>query len=141
MTLGATLAAYALRRLGVRHWWVYVLGPGVASWVGLVNAHLHPALALVFVVPFLPTDSCAESALHRCCGRVRDGGGKVWPTLGTSTHGPRHANNDVMAGGEGRDAHEGHAAAHEEFHRSPLHKFHQHTARQTFAAGAHYVYP
>ncbi len=40
--------AYALRRLKIKAWWVYVLGPGAASWIGLINAHLHPALALVF---------------------------------------------------------------------------------------------
>jgi NhaA family Na+:H+ antiporter len=27
---------------------------GVLSWAGLFRAHLHPALALVFIIPFLP---------------------------------------------------------------------------------------
>ena len=49
------------------------------------------------------------------------------PSLGSSVHGPRHANNETVAGGEGRDAHEDHPDAHEEFHKSPLHLFHQHT--------------
>jgi len=28
--------------------------PGAVSWLGLLWAHLHPALALVFIVPFMP---------------------------------------------------------------------------------------
>ena len=27
---------------------------GSLSWTGLFKAHLHPALALVFIIPFLP---------------------------------------------------------------------------------------
>ncbi|MFQ5513349.1 MAG: Na+/H+ antiporter NhaA [Myxococcota bacterium] len=46
--------AFALRRVGLRLWPVYVFGAGPLAWTGLVLAHLHPALALVFVVPFLP---------------------------------------------------------------------------------------
>lgn len=50
----AVLAAYALRKRGVRSYWAYLLVPGVMSWAGLYLAHLHPALALVPVVPFMP---------------------------------------------------------------------------------------
>jgi NhaA family Na+:H+ antiporter len=46
--------AYALRRLRVRQWPAYVFTAGVLSWIGLYNAHLHPALALIFIVPFIP---------------------------------------------------------------------------------------
>lgn len=46
--------AYALRRRRVSSWVPYVAVAGPLSWAGLVLAHLHPALALVFVVPFLP---------------------------------------------------------------------------------------
>jgi Na+:H+ antiporter, NhaA family len=48
------LAAYGLRRLKVRSYWPAVLIGGALSWSGLHQAHLHPALALVFIVPFLP---------------------------------------------------------------------------------------
>jgi NhaA family Na+:H+ antiporter len=40
--------------LGVKHWAPYIWLAGPAAWSGLMLAHLHPALALVFVVPFLP---------------------------------------------------------------------------------------
>ncbi len=49
------LAALALRRMNCRKWQYYVFGPGVMSWFGLHLAHLHPALALVAVVPFMPS--------------------------------------------------------------------------------------
>ncbi len=58
MYLGLVLAAMAvgfgLRRADVRSYWPY-LGAGVLSWLGLFWAHLHPALALVAVVPFMPS--------------------------------------------------------------------------------------
>ncbi len=47
-------AAYLLRRYNRRSYWPYILIGGVPSWIGLHEAHLHPALALVFIVPFLP---------------------------------------------------------------------------------------
>jgi NhaA family Na+:H+ antiporter len=51
------VAAYGLRRLNVLSYWPYVIIGGTMCWVGLHLAHLHPALALVFIIPFLP---------HRC---------------------------------------------------------------------------
>ena len=50
----ALLLATVLRRRGVRSFWPYVLGPGLLSWTGLYLGGLHPALALVPVVPFMP---------------------------------------------------------------------------------------
>ena len=47
--------AFGLRRLGVRNFWPYLVGPGVVSWAGLWMAHLHPALALVPIIPFMPS--------------------------------------------------------------------------------------
>lgn len=47
-------AAYLLRGMKVKSYWPYLIIGGGLSWAGLFNAHLHPALALVFIVPFLP---------------------------------------------------------------------------------------
>jgi NhaA family Na+:H+ antiporter len=55
IVLAAMIAAYALRRKGVKSFWPYLLVPGAASWLGLYLAHLHPALALVPIVPFMPS--------------------------------------------------------------------------------------
>ncbi len=56
--LGLTLAgmgiAFLLRRGKVASYWPYLLLGGGLSWLGLFKAHIHPALALVFIVPFLP---------------------------------------------------------------------------------------
>jgi NhaA family Na+:H+ antiporter len=48
------LGAWLLRRSGVESFWVYVLGPGLASWIGLHLGGIHPALAIVPIVPFMP---------------------------------------------------------------------------------------
>jgi NhaA family Na+:H+ antiporter len=46
--------AYVLRLINVQKWQPYVLIAGPMAWAGLVLSNLHPALALVFIVPFLP---------------------------------------------------------------------------------------
>jgi NhaA family Na+:H+ antiporter len=55
LLVGAAMGiAYGLRRMGVSKWLPYIAVAGPIAWVGLILAHLHPALALVTVVPFLP---------------------------------------------------------------------------------------
>ena len=49
------LIAFVMRKKGVKSWPLYIFGPGILSWYGLYSAHLHPALALVAIVPFLPS--------------------------------------------------------------------------------------
>ena len=46
--------AYLLRMKNVQNWVPYIVVGGAFSWWGLYSAHLHPALALVPIVPFLP---------------------------------------------------------------------------------------
>lgn len=58
LTAGGMATAYLFRRIGLTWWPVYILIAGGMSWVGLVQAGVEPALALVVIVPFLP-------ALHR----------------------------------------------------------------------------
>ncbi len=48
------VAAWWLRSGRVRSYWPYLILGGGLSWSGLFLAHLHPALALVPIVPFLP---------------------------------------------------------------------------------------
>ncbi len=54
LTLAGMAIAYFFRKRRVRSYWPYVLLGGGLSWAGLYRAHLHPALALVFIIPFLP---------------------------------------------------------------------------------------
>lgn len=50
----ALLATWALRRSQARSFWPYLLLPGTLSWTGLYLGGLHPALALVPILPLLP---------------------------------------------------------------------------------------
>lgn len=54
LTLGGMIIAYVLRRMGTHSYWPYLLVGGLLSWFGLFKTGLHPALALVFIIPFLP---------------------------------------------------------------------------------------
>lgn len=54
LTGGGMAIAYLLRSARVKSYWPYLIIGGGLSWAGLYNAHLHPALALVFIIPFLP---------------------------------------------------------------------------------------
>ena len=66
MTLGGMVAAYAFRRIGITWWPIYIVFAGGLSWTGLVQAGVEPALALVVIVPFLPTlHSGGENETHR----------------------------------------------------------------------------
>ena len=42
------------RRNSHQSWVLYVVIPGFLSWLGFLWAHLHPALALVPIIPFMP---------------------------------------------------------------------------------------
>jgi NhaA family Na+:H+ antiporter len=50
----AVSAAAVLRHRRVRSFWLYLVGPGVVSWWALFLGGVHPALALVPIIPFLP---------------------------------------------------------------------------------------
>ena len=53
--LGAALALSAwLRRTRTMNVWPYIAGAGLISWVAFYRGGLHPALALVPIIPFLP---------------------------------------------------------------------------------------
>ena len=54
LMITAALVALWLRRRRTVSFWPYVLGPGALSWAGLYFGGLHPALALVPIVPFMP---------------------------------------------------------------------------------------
>ena len=50
----AILLAIWLRRRQTRSFWPYLLGPGALSWTALYLGGVHPALALVPIVPLMP---------------------------------------------------------------------------------------
>lgn len=50
----ALAAAFALRWMRATSFWWYLLGPGVLSWWALYLSGVHPALALMPIIPFMP---------------------------------------------------------------------------------------
>ena len=50
----ACAIAWVLRSRRVRSFWPYILGAGPVAWAGFYIGGIHPALALVPVLPFLP---------------------------------------------------------------------------------------
>ena len=56
LVVAAMWIASMLNRRKVRSFWPYVLGAGVVSWVAFLRGGLHPALALVPIVPFIPRE-------------------------------------------------------------------------------------
>jgi Na+:H+ antiporter, NhaA family len=67
LIVAALLAAVLLRDLGVRTMWAYLLVAGPLSWLGFYWAGLHPALALLPLVPFFPRAGrpLGDFAAHR----------------------------------------------------------------------------
>lgn len=55
LTAAGMGVAFAMRRLGVSSWVPYIAIAGTLSWIGLIKASIEPALALVPIVPFLPS--------------------------------------------------------------------------------------
>lgn len=50
----AIVVAFWLRRRHTQSFWPYILGAGSLSWTALYLGGIHPALALVPIVPFMP---------------------------------------------------------------------------------------
>ena len=55
LTAAGMGAAWGMRRLRVRSWIPYIAVAGALSWLGLAMANIETALALVPIVPFLPS--------------------------------------------------------------------------------------
>mmetsp|Transcript_36196 Transcript_36196/g.84826 ORF Transcript_36196/g.84826 Transcript_36196/m.84826 type:complete len:1228 (+) Transcript_36196:61-3744(+) len=63
VVVGAVVACF-LRMAKVRFWSAYVFIAGPIAWLGLILAQVHPALALVFIVPFMPAHHAHSSDDH-----------------------------------------------------------------------------
>lgn len=56
----AIVIAIIMNKKNVKPFMAYVLVPGFIAWLGLLGAGLHAALALVFIVPFMPKGNHSE---------------------------------------------------------------------------------
>ena len=81
--LGCLVAAVGvgmlLNRLGVKSFWPYLLVPGIISWYGFHIGGVHPALALIPVIPTMPH-------AKRDIGLFRDEEGDRKDTLSAFEH-------------------------------------------------------
>jgi Na+:H+ antiporter, NhaA family len=67
MVAGAIAIAATMRwYMHISHWWLYILIAGPLSWYGLFRSGVHPALALCFVVPFIPGKANLEKMDKSC---------------------------------------------------------------------------
>ncbi len=55
VTVGGMILAFGLRKAKIKNHIFYLLLGGIPAWIGLYKAGVHPALALVFIVPFMPS--------------------------------------------------------------------------------------
>ncbi|MEL6110852.1 MAG: Na+/H+ antiporter NhaA, partial [Planctomycetota bacterium] len=70
LTVGAMALAFVIRKMRIQSHWAYILVPGVLCWFSFYKAHIHPALGLVPIIPFLPSATSdlgifAKEELHR----------------------------------------------------------------------------
>jgi Na+:H+ antiporter, NhaA family len=71
MAVAVSLAA-ALRYSGIKGFWPYLLGPGLLSWCALFLGGVHPALALVPIVPFFPHGRHDDGLFVEAAPRAHD---------------------------------------------------------------------
>ncbi|WP_027359332.1 Na+/H+ antiporter NhaA [Desulforegula conservatrix] len=64
LVFAAMIAAYLLRKYNTKNYWPYLILGGIPSWTGLFLAHMHPALALIFIVPFMPCTEVSKGELY-----------------------------------------------------------------------------
>ncbi|OUT58784.1 MAG: hypothetical protein CBB71_11935 [Rhodopirellula sp. TMED11] len=54
LSVAAMALAFVMKKMKITSHWAYFLVPGVMSWFSFYNAHVHAALGLVPIIPFLP---------------------------------------------------------------------------------------
>jgi Na+/H+ antiporter NhaA len=58
--------SFVMRKLKVSSWVLFVIISGPISWIGFLKSHVHPALALATVVPFMPASHALEVEDDEC---------------------------------------------------------------------------
>jgi Na+:H+ antiporter, NhaA family len=82
----AIAATIVMRRCEVRSVWPFLLGAGVLSWWGLYLCGLHPALALVPIVPWLTRSSRHRPFMTDAPAGARDALSRLHRTLKYPVH-------------------------------------------------------
>lgn len=64
LVVTAMLLSAAIQKLKVKSYW-WFLFPTLISWVGMLKTGLHPALALVWIVPFMRSADAAKAPIDK----------------------------------------------------------------------------
>ena len=64
LVVTAMLLSAAIQKLKVKSYWWFIF-PTLISWVGMLKTGLHPALALVWIVPFMRAENVAEAPIDK----------------------------------------------------------------------------
>ena len=62
------LVAFLMRKFGVQQWWMYLFIAGGIAWFGMYKCGMHPSLASVLIVPFIPNTEKMETKLGTISG-------------------------------------------------------------------------
>jgi NhaA family Na+:H+ antiporter len=131
------LIAYGLRKMDIMRWELYVMFAGPLTWFGLIMSSLHPALALAFVVPFMPTETVEERLKRKQLEKKREmrrlRAAKVKADIENGTNSPtrrgtltRHLSHTILEAfdddDDEHDNHDGHEGSNHHSH-APLHQF------------------
>lgn len=89
LVVAGMVVAFIMRKLKISRWQAYIVLAAPLSWIGLFKAHVHPALALVFIVPFMPATHAIAPQGPRDLGRVDTMSETSSRDLMTATHSRR----------------------------------------------------
>ena len=64
LVFAAIVIAWLMNKHKIRNYWFY-LSISVLAWIGLHEANMHPSLALVFIIPFIPHNENDENKYGR----------------------------------------------------------------------------
>lgn len=62
------LIAFLMRKFGIKQWWAYLFIAGAVAWFGMYKCGMHPSLASVLVVVFMPNTKEVEEKFGSLAG-------------------------------------------------------------------------
>ena len=62
------LVAFLMKKFGIQQWWLYLFVAGGIAWFGMYKCGMHPSLASVLIVPFIPNTEKIETTFGSISG-------------------------------------------------------------------------
>lgn len=72
LVAGGMLIAFLMRKFGVKQWWAYLFIAGAVAWFGMYKCGMHPSLASVLVVVFMPNTEEVEEKFGSMAGQEKE---------------------------------------------------------------------